>query len=652
MKIKIRNRSWYIGLIITVLFLSTLAVGIHQFLLDPKVSMLVSEGGAEWIRFREPTQLWIHFSERLTTSFRYRLNIEQAPMRAVLTLRAMKQAVVYLDGALLFRSPADMQKWKEPHRIDLSPFLTIGTHQLRIDVLNENGHPALLAYCSSLGIRTGDTWDASNDSHRWLKALPVDEMPPLNFSSPFQRTDHALWSSLPVFLPIFLFVFLCSYTTSRSQPKWLDKTHLSASAIRWLLLAAWVVMAANNFLRLPLEMGMDHKGHMEYIQYIAQSWRIPIATEGWQMFQPPLFYLLAASLYRSFLFFFNPEIVIRILKLLPLMFGAAHVEICYRTMRYAYPGKESLQVIGTLFGGVLPMNLYMSQSLGNEPLAGFFTALIVLCAFRTVSGNVLPTREIQLLMGFLLGLAMLTKVTAILIIPPVIIFVFLLIFEKSKTPGEYVRSCIYFVLILLGAAFAVSGWYYLYNWIEMGRFFVGGWDVFRDIIWWQDPGFRTPRQCYTFGEALFYPIFSSINGFWDAIYSSFWMDGFVSAYNRPPWNYDFMLSSAWLSLLPTAAIFIGSAVAVSRRNDDPQRKMLRFALCSVLIYFAAIFYIFLTVPILSSAKATYALGLIPCFSLLFSAGFEFLTRWKFVRAVTYGLFACWVIGAYGAYFAI
>ena len=354
MKITLRKRSPYVGLIIAVLLLFTLAAGIHQFWLDPKVPILVSEGGAEWIRFREPTQLRIHWSERLTTGFRYRLNVEQPHIRTVLTLRAMKQAVVYLDGSLLFRSPEDMQKWKEPHRIDLSPFLTLGSHELRIDVLNENGHPALLAYCSSLGIRTGDTWDASNDDHHWLKALPVDEVPPLSFSRTFERTDQALWSSLPVFLPIFLFVFLSSYTTARSQPEWLDKVHLSASAVRWLLLAAWVAMAANNFWKLPLEMGMDNKGHVQYIQYVAQYWRIPIATEGWQMFQPPLFYFLAAILYRSLLFFFSPEIIIRILKLLPLMFGAAHVEICYRTMRYAYPKKESIQVIGTLFGGCFP----------------------------------------------------------------------------------------------------------------------------------------------------------------------------------------------------------------------------------------------------------------------------------------------------------
>jgi hypothetical protein len=186
----------------------------------------------------------------------------------------------------------------------------------------------------------------------------------------------------------------------------------------------------------------------------------------------------------------------------------------------------------------------------------------------------------------------------------------------------------------------------------MGRFFVGGWDAHREIVWWQDPGYRTLRQCFTFGESLFYPIFSSINGYWDAIYSSLWMDGYVSAYNRPPWNYAFMLSGAWISLLPTTAIGIGSLVAVAGRKDGPLADMMRFSVFSVFLYLAAIFYIFLTVPIVGSAKATYALGLLPCLSLLGTAGIEVLARRSFPRAIIYGLFACWIVGSYTAYFAV
>ena len=84
------------------------------------------------------------------------------------------------------------------------------------------------------------------------------------------------------------------------------------------------------------------------------------------------------------------------------------------------PGKESLQVIGILLGGLLPMNLYMSQSLGNEPLVGCLTALLILLACQVFSGVRAATRETAILMGFILGLALLTKVTAILIVPPLL----------------------------------------------------------------------------------------------------------------------------------------------------------------------------------------------------------------------------------------
>jgi hypothetical protein len=80
--------------------------------------------------------------------------------------------------------------------------------------------------------------------------------------------------------------------------------------------------------------------------------------------------------------------------------------------------------------------------------------------------------------------------------------------------------------------------------------------------------------------------------------------------------------------------------------------MLRFSAYSIVFYLAAIFYMFLTVPILSSAKATYALGLISCFALIGTAGFEVLTRLRFLRAAVYGLFACWAVFAYASYLVI
>lgn len=648
----IGHRIRTIGLIIVVIVILGLSAGILRFWTDPDINILINEGGAEWIRFPKPFRLAIYWSGNISTSFRYHLDIQDTSKEALLTFRAMKKADVYLDGQLIYQTSVDLARWKETHRLNLAKWLQPGKHELRIDVSNWNGHPALIAYGKSAGIWDGTVWEASTDGRKWVSALPVNQIPPLRISRRFPRSDQAIRPLIPFFLAIFTLIFFCSLRSdAHFSPPRLKNITLSASTVRWLVLGSWLLMALNNFRKLPLTMGMDANGHLQYINYLVENARIPLATEGWQMFQSPLYYLLAAAVYQTFLPLFSADTVIRIVKLLSIICGMIQVEICYRTLRIAYPGKVSLQVIGILLGGLLPMNLYMSQSLGNEPLVGALISLLILVVYQVFSGVRRESRETFILMGFILGLALLTKVTAILIVPPLLLFLSAEIIRRREAPGEGIRSVARFGIIVFCVALTVSGWYYLQNWIEMDRFFVGGWDAMRNIVWWQDPGYRTLRQCYIFGESILYPIFSSIYGFWDSIYSSFWSDGFMSAYDSPPWNYGFMLSGALLSILPSTAILIGFAVTAFVKNGTLCR-MLRFSACSIFFYMAAIFYMFLTVPILSSAKATYTLGLTPCFAIMGTVGFEIMTRNCFIKAVVYGLFACWVVGSFASYFVI
>lgn len=653
MKIILKYRGWCIGLAVGIFFI-ILGVGIRHLWTDPNIILLVPEGGAQWIRYREPSTLNAYLPEKLSVNFRYLFSVDPVPEKAILTLRALKTAEVYLNGNLLVTSRADPKRWKEPYHIDLAATLVKGKNELRIVVVSENAHPVVLGYCRSLGIESGDRWEASHDGRRWLSALPVDEISPIAVSRTFPRSDRALKSLLPVFIPLFALVFFWNIK-SESGPRWMQGVHVSPGAVRWLLMGGWLAMAVNNFWKIPLTFGMDSSGHTQYIGYVASYWRIPLATEGWQMFQPPLFYYLEAIMFRSFLHFWEPHTVVRMLKLLPLVCGAAHVEIAYRIVRYAYPGRESLQIIGTLIGGLLPMNLYISHSIGNEPLAGCLTALTILYACRALSGDFQSNRELGLVMGFTLGLAMLTKPTAILILPPLLFYVSTAVFRRGRSQEEGIRSVFHFLILFLGVAFIVSGWYYVRNYIEMGRFFIGGWDASREIVWWMNPGYRTPRQFYVFGESLVYPVFSSIYGFWDALYSTFWLDGFLSSLiskEHLPWNQTFMTGGALLSLLPSAAIIIGAIVATMKKGDGALREMLCFSVTSGALYLAALLYLFLKVPILTSVKATYALGLTPCFVLLAATGFEVLTRWRLLRAAVYGLFACWVVCTYATYIVI
>ena len=43
---------------------------------------------------------------------------------------------------------------------------------------------------------------------------------------------------------------------------------------------------------------MDYGGHLDYVKYVATNWRLPVPNRGWEYFQPPLYYISAAIVYK------------------------------------------------------------------------------------------------------------------------------------------------------------------------------------------------------------------------------------------------------------------------------------------------------------------------------------------------------------------
>ena len=66
----------------------------------------------------------------------------------------------------------------------------------------------------------------------------------------------------------------------------------------WLSLPG--LLLANKLPQLAGPFGFDRDGHLEYIDYILQHKALPLADDGWQMYQPPLFYLLSTLILRPF----------------------------------------------------------------------------------------------------------------------------------------------------------------------------------------------------------------------------------------------------------------------------------------------------------------------------------------------------------------
>ncbi len=206
---------------------------------------------------------------------------------------------------------------------------------------------------------------------------------------------------------------------------------------------------------------------------------------------------------------------------------------------------------------------------------------------------------------------------------------------------------------MLAVTAAVAGPYYLRNWILLGKPFIGGWDVERGIVWWQEPGYRTLRDFVSFSEALVHPINAAFYGFWDGLYSTLWLDGHLSSldeYNmRPPWNYAPMLAAPWLAVLPTVAILVGVSACIFHPVRATRQSLTLSAMC-LAIYISAMLYLFLQVSTYTTIKATYSLGILPCYAVLAGAGLASLSRNRVLRALVLASVSCYAIFAYAAYF--
>jgi hypothetical protein len=73
---------------------------------------------------------------------------------------------------------------------------------------------------------------------------------------------------------------------------------------------------------------------------------------------------------------------------------------------------------------------------------------------------------------------------------------------------------------------------------------------------------------------------------------------------------------------------------------------------TLILFLAAMIDMYMVCPIYSRTKASYTLGILPCYAILITAGAEPFLRNRIIRSFALALFACWAFAAYAAYFVI
>jgi hypothetical protein len=357
-----------------------------------------------------------------------------------------------------------------------------------------------------------------------------------------------------------------------------------------LILAAYLALGVTYSLVTPLFEASDEMWHYPFVKHLADGHSLPVQQVGveqpWRQegSQPPLYYALAALVTSwidtsdmSQVLWRNPHadigipkldgnvnmvihtaregwpyrgtvLAVRLIRWLSVLMGAATVYCTYLIGRdlgrlvLSNPeqfGKIALQEAlacgAAAFVAFNPMFLFISGSINNDNLATTLSAFALWRTLRLLEGEDRPKH--LLLLGLTLGLAALSKASALGLFP--LVALALLIAAWRARPQSALldwRKLFYGGAAIFGLAALVAGWWFWRNWRLYGDPL--GLNAFVAIV---GPRYPVPTLRQLWGERVGFTM-------------SFW--GFFGGMNVPmaQWLYRLLDVLAALSL-PGLALF-------------------------------------------------------------------------------------------------
>jgi hypothetical protein len=202
--------------------------------------------------------------------------------------------------------------------------------------------------------------------------------------------------------------------------------------------------------------GHDTDGHIEYIRFIHDHWSLPVPDKGWEFWQPPLYYFVNAVWLRFVDIFHVPDITaLFTIQLWSLALSVATLFILVwiaRTMIAAEDRPAGIPLFIALAAS-FPALIFQASRINNDVLAIplMLLALAFICAWWKTGKE-----RHWILAAVAIGLGLLTKNTALLLLP---IAFGCLLFKKTyswKKKGVYAAVTLLIVVVL-------AGWFSVYR---------------------------------------------------------------------------------------------------------------------------------------------------------------------------------------------
>ena len=594
---------------------------------DPKINFLPHDGRSHWILFPVAIDARSHPVAWIDTKFRRAFTLDSQPKTARLDFRAAKRLELKINGETVPLFSA--ANWKQTSTLDVSGFLRPGENKIEARVFDNDAPPALwlVLTADSFTLRSDVGWEASIVGSSWRNCAlaSVSRSPrPGNLLFGGERILDTLPKIWPAWATFALIAFLLAIAIGR----WVSQPNVDLSRVQILILlgacvAIWFGLFWNNTKMLPFVSGYDSRDHLAYIKYIQERRALPLPSEGYEMFQPPLYYALSAGALSILQLSTADAGAVHVLRALTMLFGVANFIFVFLSVQLLFPRQALAQLIGLFTAAFLPMQLYLSHYVTNETLAATLASASIYLGLRALTlGR--ASRWQLLSLGVAVGAAMLAKATGLLLIPPLVGAFAIKLWQQRASGLDWLRT----FGSISAAILIVCGWHFIRVWRHFGSPIVGNWDPALGFLWWQDPGFHTAADYFRAGQALVAPMFSGFNGFADGIYSTLWGEslggGLSGMLSRTPWNYNLMVAGYCLALLPTLLVIAGAAVALFRfvRQMSPEWCLLLGLAAGVVI---ALVFMTLRVPSYAQVKAFYGLGALVPFCAFATLGWKTFT---------------------------
>ncbi len=417
-------------------------------------------------------------------------------------------------------------------------------------------------------------------------------------------------------------------------------------AIAASMLALGAAVRINNVVEFPSLRAYDGFSHFSYIWFMADFWRVPLATNGWEFFQPPLYYWLMASVWDGFASL-DPVVRLKLGTLIVALLGLSLATVSYGIVRRYFPGNRLVHLLAPGLMLFVPVHLYTAGFIGNENLTA------VTCAWSLPPMLAVlrrPTPWRAAILGLMLGLAMLTKFTGIVVVVGALGTLGLRALVRGDWRQDGRAAAIAGVVMLV-----VCGWFYARNVAVYGTPFkmsresfmlqryehiqTRGQRGFLEYVLFDPLILRRPewpRGVPLAGDRFPGVPYSALReSVLTGVYANAWFEGY-GGWVLPKISQDEAVRRSGqllltLGLVPSLLMLIGiwrAFVRLRRRGWDD-------TLVAMLLTFGAMMAILVqgtrAVPIHAAVKATYLMPVSVVFSFWFALGVEWLAttrpRW-------------------------